>query len=49
MKVYLAQYGTELGCANCLPYVFKTEEEAQQYIDEATYFPREFHVIEFEL
>jgi len=32
--------------ANCFPAIFKTKEDAERYIQEATFYPDEFKVIE---
>ena len=48
MKFYLIQWKETEAQANCFPYLFKSKEEAECYIYEATYFPREFEVIEVE-
>ena len=42
---YLIQYTENDTASNCMPYLFDSEEDAQRYIQEATYFPNEFRVI----
>lgn len=46
MKHYMIKYKKTNAQANCFPYLFESKENAQRYIDEATYFPKEFEVIE---
>lgn len=46
MKFYLIKYKENKTTSSCMPYLFKSEEAAQRYIDEATYFPKEFTVVE---
>lgn len=48
MKYYMIRWMESDATANCFPYIFKTKEDAQRYIDEATYFPDEYDVIEVE-
>ena len=42
---YMIRYKETEIHANCFPYIFDTHEDAQRFIDEATYYPQEFEVI----
>ena len=46
MKRYLIRYKNGKTTSSYMPYLFKTKERAQQYINENTYFPEEFDVAE---
>lgn len=46
MKYYIISWKESEADANCFPYLFKSKKEAQRYIDEATFFPREYEVTE---
>ena len=46
MKRYLIKYDNNGTDSCCMPYLFKTKESAQRYIEENTYFPDEFSIVE---
>ena len=45
MKFYLIKHKENKTTSSCMPYLFKTKESAQRYIEEMTYFPDEFTVV----
>lgn len=47
-QMFLIKYTGTTIQACCFPYVFSSAEKAQQFIDEACYYPDEFVVIEAE-
>ena len=46
MKYYMIRWKGSDATARCFPYIFDSKENAQRYIDEATYFPNEYETIE---
>lgn len=46
MKYYMISWKESDVDSRCFPYIFKSKEDAQRFIEETTYLPSEFEIVD---